>query len=31
VLIEWEDAQVSRIRDYRYARHVLRDAAIVRL
>jgi len=31
MLIEWEDAQVSRIRDYRYARHVLRDAAIVRL
>jgi RNA polymerase sigma-70 factor (ECF subfamily) len=31
MLIEWEDAQVSGIRDYRYARHVLRDAAIVRV
>ena len=31
MLIEWEDAQVSRIRDYRYARHVLRDAAIARV
>ncbi len=29
MLIEWDAAQVSRIRDYRYARHVLRDAAIV--
>jgi RNA polymerase sigma-70 factor (ECF subfamily) len=31
MLIEWDAGQVSRIRDYRYARHVLRDAAIVRL
>jgi RNA polymerase sigma-70 factor (ECF subfamily) len=31
MLIEWEGAQVARIRDYRYARHVLRNAAIVRV
>jgi RNA polymerase sigma-70 factor (ECF subfamily) len=31
MLIEWQDAQVSGIRDYRYARHVLRDAVIVRV
>jgi len=31
MLIAWDAAQVSRIRDYRYARHVLRDAAIVRV
>lgn len=28
VLITWEDTQVSRIRDYRYARYVMRDAVI---
>ena len=31
MLIAWDDGQVSGIRDYRYARHVLRDAAIVRV
>jgi RNA polymerase sigma-70 factor (ECF subfamily) len=31
MLIEWDGAQVSGIRDYRYARYVLRDAAIVEL
>ena len=29
MLIEWEAGQVSRIRDYRYARYVLRDLTIV--
>jgi RNA polymerase sigma-70 factor (ECF subfamily) len=31
MLIAWDAGQVSGIRDYRYARYVLRDAAIVRL
>jgi RNA polymerase sigma-70 factor (ECF subfamily) len=31
MLIEWDAGQVSRIRDYRYAHHVLRDADIVRV
>jgi RNA polymerase sigma-70 factor (ECF subfamily) len=31
MLIEWDGGQVSRIRDYRYARHVLRDAANARM
>ena len=31
MLLEWDGPQVSRIRDYRYARHVLRDADIVRV
>lgn len=30
MLIEWAGAQVTSIRDYRYARYVLRDATIVR-
>jgi hypothetical protein len=28
MLLEWEGAQVRRIRDNRYARYVLRDAAL---
>jgi RNA polymerase sigma-70 factor (ECF subfamily) len=28
MLITWDDAQVSLIRDYRYARHVMQDAEI---
>lgn len=28
VLITWADTQISRIRDYRYARYVMRDAVI---
>jgi RNA polymerase sigma-70 factor (ECF subfamily) len=29
ILITWEDSQVSLIRDYRYARYVMRDAEII--
>ncbi len=29
ILLVWEDAQVSLIRDYRYASYVLRDADVV--
>ncbi len=28
MLLAWDDAQVSLIRDYRYARYVMRDAAV---
>ena len=28
MLLEWDAAQVSLIRDYRYARYVMRDADI---
>jgi RNA polymerase sigma-70 factor (ECF subfamily) len=28
ILITWDDAQVSFIRDYRYTRYVMRDAEI---
>src|SRR5262245_21337591 len=28
MLLSWDDAQVSHIRDYRYARYVMRDAAV---
>jgi RNA polymerase sigma-70 factor (ECF subfamily) len=28
MLLAWDDAQVSRIRDYRYVRYVMRDAAV---
>ena len=28
ILLAWHDAQVSLIRDYRYARHVMRDASV---
>jgi RNA polymerase sigma-70 factor (ECF subfamily) len=31
MLLSWDDAQVSRIRDYRYARYVIRDAIVLGL
>jgi RNA polymerase sigma-70 factor (ECF subfamily) len=31
MLLSWDDAQVSHIRDYRYARYVMRDAAVARV
>jgi RNA polymerase sigma-70 factor (ECF subfamily) len=31
VLLTWEDTQVSHIRDYRYARYIMRDAEITPL
>jgi hypothetical protein len=29
VLLEWEGERVSGIRDYRYARHIIRDAETI--